>query len=301
LVELTVVKADGESVKVTGDDISKFVGSYGILGIVAEAKIRIRKSPARYVTMAFAFERIKDMMTAIEMILVEQKPTYLKIADKEFQSFSNPLKEGKYILTMTYEERDDPLKLDDIMNIASSKGGMHLGEEYSEKEWDLRYDCEFNPKEHCETLMFQELSVKIEDVATILERYEAYKKSHKVPAIWYAMLGNSEWMRVEVLAMIDAEQYLKFISSKGILHKMMKKTINLGGGPYQVGLQNSIYMKRAYPERLEEMRAAKESWDPQNIMNPDRITSCMTSYARMDVLFVMAAAIRRVARYFGRS
>jgi hypothetical protein len=60
-------------------------------------------------------------------------------------------------------------------------------------------------------------------------------------------------------------------------------------------------MKHAYPERLEEMKAAKEAWDPDGIMNPDRITSCMTSYFRMNVLFGMAAAIRRVARYFGRS
>ena len=81
---------------------------------------------------------------------------------------------------------------------------------------------------------------------------------------------------------------------------MMKKAIKLGGVPYTIGLQNSIYMTRAYPDRLLEMQDAKKRWDPDGIMNPDRVTSCLTSFRRIDVLFLLATAFRRLSRYVGK-
>jgi FAD/FMN-containing dehydrogenase len=120
-----------------------------------------------------------------------------------------------------------------------------------------------------------------------------------MPALWYGMLGTENNMRLELLAMIDPDHYLRFIASKGVLHKMVKKSIGLGGGPYTIGLQNSIYMKRAYPEILEEIKKVKEEWDPLGIMNPDRITSCLTSYLRIDILFQLATKFRWLSKFIG--
>jgi FAD/FMN-containing dehydrogenase len=120
-----------------------------------------------------------------------------------------------------------------------------------------------------------------------------------MPGIWYGMLGTSTHMRVELFAMIDPDHYLKFIASKGVLHKMVKKSIQLGGGPYTIGLQNSIYMSRTHPDILEKIKAKKEEWDPQNLMNPDRITSCLTSYRRIDVLFQLATKFRWLSKFIG--
>ncbi|MFW9770056.1 MAG: FAD-linked oxidase C-terminal domain-containing protein, partial [Candidatus Thorarchaeota archaeon] len=146
----------------------------------------------------------------------------------------------------------------------------------------------------------QEIWVPIEKVYDMLKAYESYKTSHKIPALWFGMLGTPDRMRLELMAMIDAGKYLKFIASKGILHKMMKRAIKNGGVPYTIGLQNSIYMGRAYPDRLVQMREAKEYWDPHGIMNPDRVTSCLTSFVRIDILFMLATAFRRLSRYVGK-
>lgn len=140
----------------------------------------------------------------------------------------------------------------------------------------------------------------IDKVYEMLSSYESYRESHKIPALWFGMLGTPEEMRLELMAMIDAEHYLKFIASKGILHKMMKKAIKLGGGPYTIGLQNSIYMSRAYPDRLSRMKEAKAKWDPEGVMNPDKVTDCMTSFRRIDFLFLLATAFRRLSRYVGK-
>ncbi|UCE11783.1 MAG: FAD-binding oxidoreductase [Candidatus Thorarchaeota archaeon] len=301
ILELKVVKPNGESVNVTGDDIGLFCGSYGILGVICEAKLRVVKYPSGHTTFSYAFDLLEHTCNAMRHLsMLEPQPVYLKIADKQFQSYSNPLEKGNYVLTATYQNEPDPCPTDKIEAIMADNGGEYLGADYSLKDWYLVEDCEFNPKEHCQTLMFQEMLVQVDKLYDLLKSYESYKKSHKTPAIWFAMLGHDGWIRAELMAMLDPEKYLKFIGSKGILHKMVGKSVKLGGGPYTIGLQNSVYMKRAFPNRQEKMIVAKDKWDPGGIMNPDRVTSCLTSYLRMNVLFQLAAGIRRLSKIIDR-
>jgi len=300
-LSLSVIGGDGSVHTVVDDEINLFLQSYGILGVIFEVKLKIHKIPSGYKSFSYGFHELEGLCnTMIEVAKLEKKPIYLKIADEELQKYSNPLGNGGFVLTVTYIDTVNNIPSEDLESITGNNGGIYLGEEFSQKEWELRYDAEFNPKEHTETLMFQELWMPIEKVYEIISTYEAYRRSHKIPAMWFGMLGTPEGMRLELMAMIDAAQYLKFISSKGILHKMMKKAIKSGGGPYTIGLQNSIYMARAYPDRLVEMKEAKEKWDPNGIMNPDRVTSCLTSYRRIDLLFALATAFRRLSRYVGK-
>jgi glycolate oxidase len=295
-LSLSVIGGDGSVHIVEGDDIDLFIHSYGILGVIVEAKLRVHEIANKVKTFSYRFRDLQELCNALrEATRLEKKPLYLKIADEELQKYSNKLENGKFVLSVTYI--DSPS--DELRSIMGKYNGVYLGEEFSEKEWELRYDVEFNPKEHTETLMFQELWVPVDSVYDLLSTYESYRNSHKIPALWFGMLGTADSMRLELMAMIDAAQYLKFISSKGILHKMMKKAIKVGGVPYTIGLQNSIYMSRAHPDRLIELQEAKEKWDPEGIMNPDRVTSCLTSFRRIDVMFALAAAFRRLSRYVG--
>lgn len=299
IISLSVIGGDGSVQVLEDDDINLFHNSYGILGVIFEIKLKIHDIVSEYKSFSYGFRTIDGLCNAmVEITTLETRPVYLKIADDELQKYSNPLDIGKYVLSVTYIDGPD-VPLEDLKSITGNTDGVYISEEFSQKEWDLRYDCEFNPKEHTETLMFQEFWVPVEKVFEMLKGFEKYRRSHKIPALWFGMLGTQNEMRLELMVMIDAEQYLKFISSKGILHKMMKKAIKIGGSPYTIGLQNSIYMSRAYPERLAEMQEAKEKWDPSGIMNPDRVTSCLTSFRRIDILFWLATAFRRLSKYVG--
>lgn len=300
IISLSVIGGDGSVKDIEGDEIGLFLQSYGILGVIVEIKLKIHDLVRDYKTFSYGFKTTDELSnTLVEITKLEAKPVYLKIADDELQKFSNPLEIGKYVLSVTYIDTASNIPLEDLKSITGKYNGVYMGEEFSKKEWELRYDVEFNPKEHTETLMFQEYWISVEKVSEMLSKYEKYRRSHKIPALWFGMLGTLNEMRLELMVMIDADQYLKFISSKGILHKMMKKAIKLGGVPYTIGLQNSIYMSRAYPSRLSEMQEAKEKWDPKGIMNPDRVTSCLTSFRRIDALFWLAAAFRRLSKYVG--
>ncbi len=301
-LEIIVVTAEGKTMTVDDDRISIFFGSFGILGIITEMKLKIRKIEDSLKTYSYSFVRLEHICNAMAQISkLEKQPLFLKMAEKELQEYSNPLPKGNYVLTITYPDKSETYPEEEIRSIMAENGGVRFDEEYSSKEWESRLDCEFNPKEHTDTLMLQELWIPVDAAYEILKKYENYKKTHKVPALWYGMLGDQAWIRLELMAMLSAEQYLKFISSKGVLHKMMKMAIKLGGGPYTIGLQNSIYMKKAYPKKLASMKKLKAEWDPNNLMNPDRVVSCLTSYRRINILFVMAASIRRLSKFLDRS
>ncbi|MFW9961286.1 MAG: FAD-binding oxidoreductase [Candidatus Thorarchaeota archaeon] len=301
IISLSVIGGDGSVKVVEGEEIGLFLHSYGILGVIFEIKLKIHDLVHEYRTYSYGFRTAEGLCNAlVEVTRLDSKPVYLKIADDELQKFSNPLEIGKYVLSVTYVDVAADIPLEDLKSITGKHDGEYMGDEFSKKEWELRYDVEFNPKEHTETLMFQEYWMPVEKVSDMLTKYESYRRSHRIPALWFGMLGSHNEMRLELMVMIDAAQYLKFISSKGILHKMMKRAIELGGAPYTIGLQNSIYMSRAYPARMVEMQEAKEKWDPNGIMNPDRVTSCLTSFRRIDVLFWLATAFRRLSKYVGR-
>ncbi len=300
ILSLSVIGGDGVVKVLEGDDIDIFLHSYGILGVIFEIKLKVHEIVREYKSFSYGFRTIDGLCNAmVDITSLETRPIYLKIADDELQKYSNPLEIGKYVLSVTYVDVPSEIPLEDLKSITGKHDGVYISDEFSKKEWELRYDAEFNPKEHTETLMFQEFWMPVEKVSEMLLKYESYRRSHGIPALWFGMLGSHNEMRLELMVMIDAAQYLKFISSKGILHKMMKKAIKLGGGPYTIGLQNSIYMSRAYPARLTEMQEAKEKWDPSGIMNPDRVTSCLTSFRRIDVLFWLASAFRRLSKYVG--
>ena len=300
-LSLSVVGGDGEVYIVVGDEIDLFKHSYGILGVIFEVKLKIHEIPSAYRTFSYGFGTLDGLCKAmVEVAQLEMKPIYLKIADEELQKYSNPMTNEKFVLSSTYIDAPNKVPSDQLSFIIKKHEGVYLGDEFSEKEWDRRYDAEFNPKEHTETLMFQDLWIPIEKVYELLSSYESYRRSHQTPALWYGMLGTPDAMRLQLQMMINADNYLKFISSKGILHKMVKKGIKIGAVPYTIGLMNSIYMTRAYPDRLVLMQEAKKKWDPDGIMNPDRVTSCLTSFRRIDVLFSLAAAFRRLSRYVGK-
>ncbi len=300
IIELKVVLSNGEIKIVAGKEALPYIGSFGILGVIAEAKLKIRKKPPRIKPLSYTFQRLESLCDAFTKVVgLSAKPVYLKIADARFQKYSNPLEKGRYVLTLAYNDGDD-IPFDELQRIVGENGGGMLDDEYAENEWELRYDCEFKPKEYCHTLMFQEVWIHSDNVYDVLEAYERSKKTHKVPALWFGMLGTQSMVRLELMAMLNPDRYLEFISSKGILHKMVKRSIRLGGGPYTIGLQNSIYMKKAYPERYAAMKKLKNELDVEGIMNPDRVTNCLTSYSRINLLFFLASGFRRLAKYVAR-
>ncbi|MFX1606403.1 MAG: FAD-binding oxidoreductase, partial [Promethearchaeota archaeon] len=171
-LSLTVISGNGVISTVEGDDINLFLHSYGILGVIVEITLKVHELVQEYKSFSYGFQDLQALCDAmVEVVRLEKKPVYLKIADEELQKYSNPIETGRFVLSTTYIDAPS----EELSSITGKHDGVYLGDEFSEKEWELRYDAEFNPKEHTETLMFQELWVPIEKVNEMLSSYESYR------------------------------------------------------------------------------------------------------------------------------
>jgi len=93
LIGITVVTADGAVVRgggkvvknVAGYDVPKlFVGSYGTLGVIVEAALRLRPLPDEERLIAARFERLKDGGAAVRAIMGSDLiPTALELFDAD--------------------------------------------------------------------------------------------------------------------------------------------------------------------------------------------------------------------------
>jgi glycolate oxidase FAD binding subunit len=84
--EGAVVRGGGKVVKnVAGYDLPKlFVGSYGTLGVIVEATLKVRPRPEHEQLMAVSFDRLKDMGAGTRAILASDLiPTTLDVLDAE--------------------------------------------------------------------------------------------------------------------------------------------------------------------------------------------------------------------------
>ena len=91
LIGVTVVTADGSVVRgggrvvknVAGYDLPKlFIGSYGTLGVIVEATLKLRPRPDAERLVAVPFERLKDAGTAVRAILASDLiPNAVDLAD----------------------------------------------------------------------------------------------------------------------------------------------------------------------------------------------------------------------------
>jgi glycolate oxidase FAD binding subunit len=91
LIGVTVVAADGSLVRgggrvvknVAGYDLPKlFIGSYGTLGVIVEATLKLRPLPDAERLVAVPFERLKDASTAVRAILGSDLiPNAIDLAD----------------------------------------------------------------------------------------------------------------------------------------------------------------------------------------------------------------------------
>jgi glycolate oxidase FAD binding subunit len=91
LIGVTAVTADGSVVRgggrvvknVAGYDLPKlFIGSFGTLGVIVEATLKLRPRPDEERLVAVSFERLKDAGTAVRAILASDLiPNAIELAD----------------------------------------------------------------------------------------------------------------------------------------------------------------------------------------------------------------------------
>ena len=301
VLEMEVVRPDGTIETVTGDEMLPFFGTVGIAGVVTSIKMKIIPLPETTEGLMFAFQDLERAIDAVNRLSkTKTPPIYLRLTDLEYewriQGGLPPETTGLFFVLVTYSgetaEVEESLKT--ARGIFEVAKGMEMQKSYYEKNWNDRFIVEMKLKLEVPTLSMQNFWIPLDHIEPIVKRMYKIASKYRINSCFYLVLGRPNKARLCVFAPSDHRNWMHFMSGKSMLHKLVKTMYRSGGELYTFGLQNTVYIKRYQKDDYKRFKEVRSKWDPDGLMNPDKLTRCNMSYTRLNLMFTMNGYFRRL-------
>jgi len=265
------------------DLMQLIIGSEGTLGIIIKAWIRLQPRPQASATIIIPFEDERKALEFVPKIFqrgvfplaIEYVEKELVDQTAEILGMSWPCKEGKYHLMLILAETSEEALLTEcekLMDLCEKVGVLEpiIAERRGEQAKILKIRSEIYSALKNELIDILDTTVPpskmvdlIESVNKLAKKYETY-----IPAFGHAGDGNLHLhiMRKEGWGRDDYDR---------LRDEIYEKTIQLGGtitGEHGIGyVRRECFKKFVDRKALELMREIKRAFDPNNILNPDKI------------------------------
>jgi glycolate oxidase len=289
---LEVVLPTGEIIMLGGkllknnagyDLMQLIIGSEGTLGIITKAWIRLAPRPAASATIIIPFDNRRRAFELVPRIFQAGIiPLAIEYFEKSVMDLAAaeigekwPCNDGEYQLMIILAEQSEEALLktcEVLLGLCEGAGSREpmFAESRREQDLILRIRSELYPV--LKKTMYDTLDVTLPpaSMAGFLDELDrvAGKYGVELPAIGHAGDGNLHvWINIR--EGWRPEDYEK------IKEEVYDKVIELGGvitGEHGIGyVKRRDLQKYADPKVLELMKAIKRIFDPNNILNPDKI------------------------------
>ena len=294
IINLEVVLADGKIIK-TGTDIAKnvtgynltslFVGSEGTLGIITEITIRLIPKPqARKVTLAY-FDNLIEATKAVNNIInCGFVPATLDLLDKNtlttIEKF-NPCgllcdKEAALLIELDGFEENLNFECKRIFEILKKSNAAQIVQAQNEQEneeiWRARRSAFAAVTKLKPNVITEDVVVPRSKIVPLVKGIENICNEHKVIVCIMGHAGDGNIHPNFALDLSDKKEKENFEIVKD---KLFKLALELGGslsGEHGIGSEKKKYLKDALDNgALEYMEKIKKLFDPENIINPDKM------------------------------
>lgn len=282
-----VIRTGGRTVKnVTGYDLTKLiVGSEGTLGIITEATLRLYPKPQATKTMMAVFDDIVDSGKAITKILSSGiLPSKLEIMDN-----------ATIQAVEAYEPLGLPIDAEAMLLVELDGHPAAIEEEILRvekvcKETEARTVKVANTSEEANELwrarklvspaIVREKPTKISEDATIprskipdmFQRLKEIRKKYNIDLVVFGHAGDGN-LHPNIIADKRDKEEMRRVEQA--VEEIFQAAIELGGtlsGEHGIGTLKAPFMEMELGEvGLDMMKRIKESWDPNNILNPGKI------------------------------
>ncbi|MCM3740991.1 FAD-binding protein [Oceanobacillus luteolus] len=282
-----VIRTGGRTVKnVTGYDLTKLiVGSEGTLGIITEATLRLYPKPQATKTMMAVFDDIVDSGKAITKILSSGiLPSKLEIMDN-----------ATIQAVEAYEPLGLPVDAEAMLLVELDGHPAAIDEEILRvekvcKETEARTVKVANTSEEANELwrarklvspaIVREKPTKISEDATIprskipdmFQRLKEIREKYNIDLVVFGHAGDGN-LHPNIIADKRDKEEMRRVEQA--VEEIFKAAIELGGtlsGEHGIGTLKAPFMEMELGEvGLDMMKRIKESWDPNNILNPGKI------------------------------
>ncbi|MGD6793145.1 glycolate oxidase subunit GlcD [Metabacillus indicus] len=291
---LEVVLANGDIIKtggklakdVAGYDLTRlFVGSEGTLGIVTKAILKLIPMPEDKMTMLALYQDLEAAAKSVSKIIAGKIiPTTLEFLDQptlkvveDFAKIGLPT-DVKAVLLIEQDGPTDVVKRDmlKMAAICEKEHAVSVRVAESEEEADglrtarrsaLSALARLKP-----TTILEDATVPRSEIAKMVVATNEIAEKYNLNICTFGHAGDGN---LHPTCLTDVRDHEEIERVEKAFEEIFIKAIELGGtitGEHGVGVMKAPYLElKAGKEGIAAMKAIKNSFDPNNIMNPGKM------------------------------
>lgn len=294
VVSLTVVTAEGKIVRTSrrarkssaGYDLTRiFVGSEGTLGVITEVTVKLYPQPEAVSAAVCNFPTVHDAVQCVIQTIQLGVP----VARVELMN-ADAVRAGNLYSKLTL--RETPLLLFEfhgseasvkeqahtVQELAKECGGMDFDwaerPEDRSRLWTARHNAYFaglQLRPGCKAST-TDVCVPISRLAECIDAATDALSKVSFPSTIVGHVGDGNF---HVLMLLDPNSEKEWEESERLNHQLVMQAIDADGtctGEHGIGLHKKQFMVHEHGEdALDLMRALKQAFDPNNILNPGKV------------------------------
>ena len=282
-----IISTGVQTVKsVVGYDLTKLlVGSEGTLGIVTKVILRLLPLPKAKRTMLAMFPNIEAAATTVSQIISSRIiPTTLEFMDnatircvEDYLHMGLPVEAGA-LLIIEVDGAPEALsgEIEEIRKICLTNRSIETKVARDNKEaeelWKARRAVSSAVVKLNPTKINEDVTVPRSKVANLLRQMEAISKKHNLIIVNFGHAGDGN---IHVNVLIDRRKPGEEERAHAAVKEIFEAALGLGGtlsGEHGIGITKAPYLAMELGDMgVEVMKRIKQSFDPNNILNPGKI------------------------------
>lgn len=285
-----IVQSGGKYVKCsTGYDLTQLlIGSEGTLAVITRVLLRLLPPPGKTEILFIPFNSLHDAIRSVPEILKERiLPVGIEFMQKDIIDITEqylereiPIHDHAAYLMLIVEGKDEDeihRQANEIGPICLNNGAIDIFIPPSERA--KRSLIEFREKVYFAlqwfgTLDIADVIVPRSNIAEFVETSQKIGGEYGIPV---RVVGHAGDGNVHLCLMGKETEEDKRKKSKELLGRIFEVGVSLGGtisGEHGLGYAKRDYLHLAFDKgKIELMKRIKKAFDPNNIMNPDKVFS----------------------------
>ena len=292
---LEVVLPDGRIMRtgskcmksVSGYDLTRlFVGSEGTLGIITEITLKIQPKPLVFKTGLAFFNSLKDAGQAVSDIMHSGIiPSVLEILDEntikvlqEHGDIDLPnVKAMILVETDAYTETEAHFQMDKVMEVFKKNNATQIRiagtDQEVEELWKARRSISSVSAKIRANNVSEDVTVPMTSLPDLLSGISDIVRNYDLPFVIFGHAGDGNLHPKIMYDRSDPDQVKRMNKA---VDEIFRLTCDLGGtltGEHGIGLAKAPFMELEHEQvALDLMRSLKRIFDPNNILNPGKMS-----------------------------
>ena len=283
-----VIRAGKKTIKdVAGYNIAGIlIASEGTLAVLTEITLKLIPKPKMQRTVMGIFPSVDAAMNATyKTFAAGVSPVAMEFLDNlTIQSVEKiykkglPLDAGAILIADVDGNTDADLafQLGALEKVFKENGSIGFKKAETPEEaadiWFARRNASPSLKAYGPTKLNEDITVPRSKLPELLKRIDAIGKEydHVIPCFGHTGDGN-----VHVNVMTDKNDPVRYLNAEKAIHAIFEAAVDLEGtlsGEHGIGLSKAPFMTMAFsPEEMNLFRTLKHAFDPNNILNPNKM------------------------------